>query len=39
MQEAGIMVNEARVAAANEETTTDERVPDWISIRGSWYGY
>lgn len=39
IQEASMLINDARVAAANEETTTDERVPDWIAIRGSWYGY
>ncbi len=39
MQETSLLVNEARVAAANEETTSDDRVPSWIQARGSWNAY
>lgn len=39
LQEAMMGINEARVAAANEEVTTDERVPDWIRTRESWNVY
>jgi hypothetical protein len=39
IQEAMLAINEARVAAANEETTSDDRVPSWIEARGSWNAY